>query len=41
MTFGTLAPTWARRLATVFLTMFPLLYLAILWKVIHKMYNPR
>lgn len=41
VTFGTLPPTWARRVATLVLTLFPFLYLAVLWKVIHRMYNPR
>jgi hypothetical protein len=41
VTFGTLPPTWARRVVTLVLTLFPFLYLAVLWKVIHRMYNPR
>jgi len=41
VTFGSKSPSWVRRLATIFLGVFPFLYLALVWKVVNRMYNPR
>jgi len=39
--FGTLMPSWGRRAVALLLGLAPFLYLALVFKVLHRMQNPR
>ena len=38
--FGTATPSWGRRIVTLLLTLAPFLYLALVYKMMNKLYNP-
>lgn len=38
--FGTLAPSWGRKLVTLLIAISPFLYLALVYRMMNKMYNP-
>ncbi len=40
VSFGTMVPSWGKRIATILLTLAPFLYLALVWRMMRQLTNP-